>query len=271
MTKMKTILVVTDFSITSRNAAIYGTGLARISEAKLLLYYISGNFPENEHELSPSLKDETIQKKLKTEADQLSQLSNVQVKLLKKSNSVEGIILLEKEGDIDLVIIGIKSLEPLSDLIFKDEMRDLIRKTHVPIIIVPEESSFKKLKKIAFAIDFKLEEALSMHPSIKALLNLSSPEIIVLNVVKENTDISPNKKVSENNIERYFGNRPHIYSFIENNDVVKGLKEFIAINNVDMITMLPHKHNLLGKLLAESKTRKMAFHTTIPLLLLPEG
>ncbi len=271
---MKTLLVVTDFSNASRNAALYACELGKSSHAKLLLYHIPGNLTDDEQELKPVTTEHDTEKLLKAEAVLLIRQSNVKVDyLVKKSNSIDDLILLEKEGAIDLVIIGIKGLAPLNKLIFKGKLRDLIIKTRIPVIIIPEESSFRKINKIAFAIDFKLEKELSMHPSIKALLNLFDPKIVVINVVKENTEISPNnnKKVSENNIENYFGNRPHIYSFIENNDVIKGLTEFITINTIDMITMLPHKHHLLGKMLAESKTREMAFHTTIPLLLLPEG
>lgn len=269
---MKVILVITDFSKAAQNAAMYASELGKISHAKLLLCHIPATLIGNRQELMPALTEKDIQKNLSKEANLLSDVNNVKVEMLSTpSNSSEDIILLEKEGNIDLVIIGIKGLDPSNDLIFTGKLRDLIRKTLVPVIIIPEESSFRKIKKMAFAIDFKLEKELSMHPSVKALLSLSNPEIIVLNVLKENPGISHNKKVSEINIENYFGNKPHIYSFIENNDVIKGLSEFIAINNIDMITMLPHKHHLLGKFLAESKTRKMAFHTTIPLLLLPEG
>ena len=104
---------------------------------------------------------------------------------------------------------------------------------------------------------------------MKDFLSRIKPQIFVLNVVKENAEIMKDRIISENNIEKYFENEKHIYSFIENNNLINGLNDFISCNNIDMITMLPHNHNFLENIFIESQTKKMMFNTTIPLIIFP--
>ncbi len=55
-------------------------------------------------------------------------------------------------------------------------------------------------------------------------------------------------------------------SLIEENDFMKGAQEFIREKNIDIISMVTHKRNLISKLLNPSYTRKVLFHTNIPFL-----
>lgn len=104
---------------------------------------------------------------------------------------------------------------------------------------------------------------------MKDLLKNFNPEIFVLNVVKKNESIGTGNDVSEYNTEKYFENINHIYSFIQSDNLTNGLKEFIAQNQIDMITMLPHKHNPLRSMFIDSNTKTMALCTNVPLFIFP--
>ncbi len=270
---MKKILVATDFSNAAKNASIYAAELAKINGAKIILCNVySQNDPVNDSKVSELVLDEKLERKkqLEKEAAILRNLCNVEVDFLETEGlPIKKILVIEEKENIDLVVIGMKESEALTGFIFGSLITDLIRETRIPIIIIPEKSIFKKIEKIAFAVDFNLEREMKMHKPIKDLLQLFNPEIFVLNVVKKNEEIRPDKKVSEFNIEKYFENRKHIYSFIQDDDLVHGLNEFIAQNKINIITMLPHKHNLFENIFYESKTKQMAFNTIIPLIIFP--
>jgi hypothetical protein len=70
-------------------------------------------------------------------------------------------------------------------------------------------------------------------------------------------------------VEKYFENKEHLYCFLEDNNMIRGLKDFVSWNKIDLMVMMPRDRNLLGKIFEESKTKKMAFNTEIPLLILP--
>ena len=266
---MKKILVETDFSNASKTASIYAAELAKVSGAKIILH---NSYVSKEDQVPELLEHEKIKNKqqLEIEANFLRKLNGIEVDtLITEDDSIKEILAIEVKDNIDLVIVGINKTEALTKYIFGSVITDLIAKTQVPVIVIPEESTFKRIERIVFAIDFNLETELEMHEAIKDLLQLFSPKIFVLNVVKENSKIRPDRKISEYNIEKYFDNEKHIYSFIQDNDLIHGLNEFILVNKIDIITILPHKHNLFENMFFESKTKEMAFNTTIPLIIFP--
>ena len=269
---MKKILIATDFSNASKNASQYAIELAKISGAKIILYnvYIP-HAPINEGIALEFVQDKKNRNRqlLESEAVFLRKYGIEVEVLVNESERMSEILSIEKSRNVDLVVVGIQESEVLTGFTFANMITDLIKETIVPLIIIPEKSIFKKIERMAFAVDFNLETELEMHKPIKDLLQLFNPQIFILNVVKENEEIRPDKKVSEHNIEKYFENIEHIYSFIQHNDVANGLKEFISQNNIDLITMIPHKHNLFQNIFFESKTKQMVFNTKIPLIIFP--
>lgn len=256
---MKKILVVTDFSNASKNALIYAKELAIINESIIIVY--------NPHKPLIILDKFNI-----NELVQPTDINAGDVKLLLEENElVKEILLIQKNENVDLLIMGINGVEFEPESTFKKIISNLMKVTAIPLIIIPEKMCYQKIEKIAFAVDFILDNELEMHKSIKEFLLCINPKIFVLNVVKENAEIMNDRKISEYNVEKYFENESHIYSFIENNDLINGLKDFISSNKIDIMAMLPHKHSFLQNILTESKTKKMAFNTNIPLVIFPMG
>ena len=52
--------------------------------------------------------------------------------------------------------------------------------------------------------------------------------------------------------------------------MVAGINQFVADNKIDMIVFIPKKHSFFNSIFHESNTKRMAFHSTIPLLALHE-
>ncbi len=270
---MKKILVATDFSNAGKNAARYAVQLSKVTHGEIVLF--NSNIPYlsiNEGMVSGLIQNDKFANKeiLEAEALALKNSTSVQIDFVASEGpAMQEILSIVESEDIDLVVVGMKESDALTGFVFGSLITDLIKESPVPIFVIPEKAIFKRIERIVFAIDFKLENEIRMHKLIKGLLQIFSPEIFILNVVKENATIRPDEKVSENNIERYFENIKHIYSFIENNDIVDGLNEFILQNKIDIITMLPHKHSLLQSVFVESKTKQMASNSTIPIIVLP--
>lgn len=270
---MKTILVATDFSNAAHNAAVYASELARVSGAKILLYHAS--YAISPQKVVKALDDEEKTVKdhkqlLDEEARLLNKLSGVIVDcLLTEGNAAKEILTVEKIKTPDLVIAGMKESSTFRNFIFGSIATDVINETITPVIIVPEKYRFKQIERIAFGIDFDLKRELQMHSSVNELFQLFKPNTFLINIVKEGAQIRPNDCVSERNIEKYFENKEHLYCFLEDNDMIRGLKDFVSWNKIDLMVMLPKERNLFGKIFEESKTKKMAFNTDIPLLILP--
>ena len=51
---------------------------------------------------------------------------------------------------------------------------------------------------------------------------------------------------------------------------MKVLDDFAIGNNIDLMAVIPHKHSFLERLIIESTTNKLIFHTHVPLLVMPQ-
>ena len=60
------------------------------------------------------------------------------------------------------------------------------------------------------------------------------------------------------------------FSFPVNKKVADGLNEFVSEQKVDLIIMMPRKHEWLESLFAKSKSKDMVFHWHVPVLMLPD-
>ena len=97
---------------------------------------------------------------------------------------------------------------------------------------------------------------------------MCNAKLYILNVEKEKEDIEVDKAIQMMKMENHFDDIEHTHHLPIDDDLIHGLKSFVAEHEIDMIAMIPHKHNLLSRMFKESNTKKMAFHSEIPLLTL---
>jgi len=53
------------------------------------------------------------------------------------------------------------------------------------------------------------------------------------------------------------------------NDFEKSIQGYISRNQIDILAMVSYNHTFMEKIFTSSMTKQMAYHTTIPLLVIP--
>ncbi len=273
---MKTILVPTDFSDASRNASIYAAEFAKIMQCEVVLYHtylvpivIASDMPTTIMMNPEVLRQETLAL-LRKEADTVGEITGT--KLLYEAtegDAVTEIIEIERNNKPDLIIMGMKESGPVSEYIIGSIATDVIRQSLTPVLIIPIQAKFKQFKKIVFATDYSLSTDTHLLEPIKEFCKIFYSKLFILNVVKELELIGVEKEVSRMRIQNYFEDLEHQHYYLEDDDIIHGLNNFIDEYGVDVIAMLPHRHNLFSRIFKEGSTKKMAFHTHIPLLTMP--
>jgi nucleotide-binding universal stress UspA family protein len=271
---MKTILVPTDFSDAARNASRYAVQLAKEIGSSVLLFHVYHiPVPPSEELAMAVVKNPDEYKKenivrIKEEALYLSGISGVPVGYeVIEGLAVNEIITIEKRERPYLIIMGMQTSGPLNEFLFGSVATDVIRETQMPVIIVPEKYEFREIKKVVFADDHSSDPEIS--PVFREILEQFSARVFILHVEKEKEKIIVDHEVALTRIEKYFANTQHIYELIENEELIHGIVKFIEEYQIDMVAMLPHRHNLFERLFKESQTKKMAFHTSVPLFVSP--
>jgi nucleotide-binding universal stress UspA family protein len=277
---MKTIIVPTDFSTTAYNAARYALGLAQqMGTTRVVLYHAYElivpipDVPTSIPMVDPNeLKAASLDGLDRMKQDLLPALPEGVILDCRADNALlaANIDSLSQEENADLIVMGTTGGSQLEEILIGSNTIDVVKHTTCPVLIVPSGATFKPVKKIVFACDFKkVGTGTPVYP-LKRLLNVFQAELHVLNIDKEgkglNTDVPEASLLLDTLLEGY---NPK-YHFVDHGNVVHGIMEFADKENADLILTIPRKHGLFEGIFKRSRTAQLAFHTHIPLLAIHE-
>ena len=267
---MKTILVATDFSPASSSALLYGVQFAEALNAKVILFH-AYSIPPSIPALSISISKYGVMLETKQQLDDYAKLilkekaSYIET-VCEVGNPKEAIISMAKEKKADLIITGMKGEGKNFKKVFGSTATSLTSGTNVPVLIIPEEATFTMADIIVFASEGggnPLSEDMEKFKVIKEAFHAT---VFVVNVIKK--DDSEHLKFSQNAEEEKYLDISFEYPV--DADISHGLDAFIKKHDVQMLVMMPHKHDWAERLFKRSETQDMIFHTHIPLLILPD-
>lgn len=268
------ILIPTDFSKFSRVAVFYAAKLAKKLDAEIILLnvvFIGGPGRSQTMIKTQEIIDyikENSQRNFKKLLNEIRKEVGTKVKIT--SETIEGYPVedvVEKfavENKIDMIIIGTKGASGLKKVLIGSNAAAVISNSKIPVITVPEHARYNNIKHIVYASDM-----LALKREIKTLIafaQLFNAAIHMVHIVsidsKKNFD---SKKIQKDLISKY-GYRQIHFHISESDDVIEAIDDFLADSKADLLAMFTHKPTFFEKLFDTSITRKMAFHSWIPLL-----
>ncbi len=274
---MKNILIPTDFSDASGSALEYGLQLAREFGSKVILlhaYHIP--VPATEAPIV-LISDEDLRR------ENMATLQKFRDKLLLQGAAqgldiecmveagfaVDEIPAVARKTEADLIVMGVSGSGMVSEYLIGSSTVGVIRNTKVPVLVIPKGHGFKKPKSIGFAYDYKGAVQHWQIDRLKQMVKAFQSHLYVFCMEKEGEKITVDKAVSGVRLEDTLQDTPHSLHFPKSGDIVEGINHFAAEHEVGMLAMLPHEHGILERIMNRSITKKMVFHTQLPLLVLP--
>ena len=277
---MQTIIVPTDFSETSYNAARYALGLAhQMNTARIVLYHAYElivpipDVPTSVPMVNPEeLRSASLEglDKMKRELEPLVPENAALESRAENHLLPANIDQVVKQEQADLVVMGITGGSQLEEILVGSNTIDVVKHTTCPVIIVPASARFKPIRKIVFACDFrKVVETTPVQP-LKKLLNVFRPELHVLNIDHESRHFTSDTPYETLMLDTLLDGYNPQFHFIDHTNVVQGIMDFAAKQEADLILIIPKKHGLFDHIFKRSRTTQLAFHTHIPLLAMHE-
>jgi len=277
---MKTIIVPTDFSETSYNAARYALGLARqMNTARVVLYHayelivpipdVPSSVPMVNPDELRSASMEGLDKMMR-ELDPLLPENTILASRAENHLLPANIDQVAKQEQADLIVMGITGGSQLEEILVGSNTIDVVKHTTCPVIIVPASVKFRPIQKIVFACDFrKVVETTPVQP-LKKLLNVFRPELHVLNIDHESKHFTSDTPYETLMLDTLLEGYNPQFHFIDHTNVVQGIMNFAEKQEADLILVIPKKHGLFEHIFKRSRTTQLAFHTHIPLLAIHE-
>ncbi|MBW4891013.1 universal stress protein [Mucilaginibacter sp. HMF5004] len=286
---MKTILVLSDFSIRAAHATQYAIKLAQKIEANVLLcnvFLVPSTTPMASQIAWPMENYEELQQNSTNDLDKMVNNINNELDLdilmnggfrpnIKYCSKVgfvaDAISEIAKSHHVIMVVIGTHAKHGLGSFLMGDHARDIIEKADYPVLLIPEMAKGYDLKTIAFATDLSHTDTYVLH-SLSGLAKHYYAEILLTHVADESIadqKVEPAAKIFLSMVSSKVNYPKIYYRPIRGNNVVTGLDWIAAHTDIDMLVMVHRKKGFFESLFQGSITQKMAGHLTKPLLVFP--
>lgn len=274
---MKTILVLTDLSKKAENASLYALRIAENLRANIILYHCfkvfrsvvlpeTGMWPMDGYD---SIRNESLVE-LKKLADRLSkhhQHGNFKpaIHICNDMGDLgNNIHQFAEEKNIDLIVMGAKSDDVVSHILYGSETNAVLEEVKCPILFIPDQCNFVHLKTIVFSVDLK-----KFYPKAVGFLvdlaRVHQSQIIALHI-GEDSDLRPGQFV--NMIQNVFEYPNATFKQIPGDNVGEKLDEFLLLARPDLAVMIHHQRYLFGEFIPGSNSKKMLYRHQTPLLIL---
>lgn len=272
-----TIIAATNFSSIANNAITYAAGLAKATDAKLILF---NSFSLSVHSANSLITAESMQKQMDKAALRLQTLSSEIADLFKISvESICSYSFLEDElpsiitqTNANLVVMGMAERSLEQDLM-GNSTTAVIKNLNIPVLAVPQNARFLNAKKILYACDTLSLSSIKRFTWIRRVIGNLGSEIEFFSVDEKLDEIKEEqgKVLLNSSIEKEFEDVKYIYKNVRSNAVINEIRKEIKNFEADILVMVPQKYGFWDSLVHKSKTRIMAAGLDIPLLSIPKN
>lgn len=276
---MKKILIPTDFSDTATNAFIHALEFAKIVKAELILLhtfeipiYDSQFFPENYALMYDSIelgkfemfKDEIP--KLKAIAVERN-LEDIVIKhRLRDGDLLYNLKNAVKEDQADFVIMGTTGVSDWTKFFLGSNTNSVISGVEVPVLCVPFDAKFKKIKTIGFTTRYREKD----KNELRKVLNIAQKmdaKVKSLYVKTSNSDVD---EITVKEWELEFANENVEFLVLPSDEVKETILDFILYKDIDVLTTITHKKSFFESLFDSDFTKKITKEVSIPVLVMHE-
>lgn len=284
---MKTIMVLTDFSIRARYAAEFALQIAVKIKADILLcnaMEIIENAPMAEQIAWPiadhmALKQDSLMdlKAISMHLEKLLASDGVSRDYTpaitcindfgKLSVVAERII---KEKAVDLVVMGSHKSNGLSRFLFGCHTHSVLDNINCPVLLVPETLEFKEIRSIAYATDLTFSD----FKVISYLAEIAKPfnaEILVSHISPYGLPgLDKNSAIQHWVNELLAQDHPKVlYTSIKGDNIPRRLLDISSSGKADVLAMVHKRYGFFEGLFHSSVSKQIANSAKVPLLILP--
>jgi len=187
--------------------------------------------------------------------------------LISEGNLTKSILNARKTLGADLVIMGTLGDSSIEEHITNTS--ELVLQADSPIITVPFGGEVKTPKEIALVLG---KEEIEQPKVLGLLLDIArsfDARVHVLTIYKES--IYGEKvlvETNENTLEYYLEHFYSEHNFQKNQDIEKGILDYIEEKNIDLLAILPRNHAQKTKPSEGRLTKLLTLHSSVPVLTL---
>lgn len=273
---LKTVILTTNFTESSRNANRYALNLFRDENVQYVLLNSYYEPPLNHDGLvsADELLDRNSMDNLVKEKQLiLKEFAGYDLNI--ECAAVYGVLAAAineavETHEADYVVIGNKPDFSLENTLLRYKTANFIRKINCSVLAVPEGMKFSPLHDITFASDMKSIKDIEILRPVVDLVRREKSKLNILYVAKDDELLVGEQAQSGLMLDSYFATIPHEFHHSSNNFIISGITRFTETTDTGLVILLARKHNFFRRLVETSKTEMMSELAKTPLLVLHE-
>lgn len=279
---MKKILIPTDFSYTAANAVDFAVQASKNFPAKLILmhsYEISSSFTSDFYGANKEfnlIQLNDLEKRLDLLKENIKKEYGVNVETSLSTYPLdEAIKKVVEEKEIDLVVMGTVGASGLKEKIWGSRTSSVIGHLDVPVMIIPDDYKWIKPDKVLF-LTSKFEKSSRILDFIFEMAGILMTNVyagVFTDTDDDKSEVFLDHKVKLAEYEDYLKsnyNEPSLKSVhLAGTEFDETLQRFCDTMEIDMLVMVTYPRGFWTNIFNPSLTKKMSYHTKLPLLAIP--
>ncbi len=270
---MKSIIVPTDFSYASFNAARYAVRLsAQLSNCDVVLYH-SVDPPPGRNTTLPlhaNAADEMLEAKMRMLdlEDYLecfrpegTRLSSV----IDRHELTQGIELLARQVQAGMVVITNKAHTVAHKLIFGDSLSALIDRLSLPMLFLPYSYTYETIGMTVLAY---LKGSNPPEEFIQGLVESLGSTLGILSVLPEGPDEGAKNRRRQSGLTIKRADAG--FHTMHNRQISRSIARFAEEKKAGLVVTVHQKHGIFHRLFKEGTSRGVLAMAKVPVLVLPE-
>ena len=279
---MQTILVPTDFSLNANKALNYAAAVAKLSGAAIIIVHVTNlsHASINENVILSEPLDAGVLDAANKELEILVKVTReiTQGKVEKQLYNgfiTDAIQQAALENKADLIIMGTLGNSGVRGKLFGSITAKLISSLAVPLLAVPLMHEWQPPKNILLAINCFEESPEVLQPLIQLAGFLKAPIHVSVFTNQDSAkalDYLQNRRDIELfcvNMQKEHPELTVLPAPVYGHHFEEAIKTYINNNETGLLVMITHKRNFIESIFNRSLTKKMSYHTDIPLLSIP--
>lgn len=268
---MMNILLPTDFSENSRNAAAYALQFFKDTPCNFHLLHVvpvsADKLSRGQMLMSPAVKENFTELINWLKSIRINPAHTFQI-YIKADYLINAVRSQVQEKQIDLILMGTKGKTNSEGVVIGKNTSDVMMKVKCPVLAISEHAFFKEHKKILFPTDYKIHYGSKVLRTLLNLASLSKANVKILEIF--NSEKEPSSEQIENRqfLQDSFSPRIPVLQTYYTSSEQNPKKILIANRDVDMIVLAAKNLNLCQKFLRNEEDENIPFINQLPLLVL---
>lgn len=267
---MNTIIVGTDFTISSLNACKYAALLAQKLNCKLTIFNL---FEAPVMHLNSGIYGLSYISRRKKNETRINKVTDEILKLFPKlkigqfvtsGSFSEELKKFTDTNQIEAAVMGLESKDKISNYVYGSHGVELAGKLNCPVIIIPKRYTDHQLARIMLVVDNNEKLVKSSLSNFERLVKQFKSKLTVLHVRTDNEIFDPVMGAIKINGKNY------PIEIVTSKNIQGGVKKNCKKGDIDLVTIISKKHSAFYDFFRESNTKKLAFAAKVPIMAIHE-